>query len=357
MSASHIVVGEGRTNCSRLANSFARIGIPSIGFRADKLSVHVFRNREEMGRAAAFAFEQQVQRVVDRHGAFRGIFAAAPSQNDVYASLIQSGTFPWQAAEGLFMMDEYTKLSPTDPRSFRYYHNTKLWGPLLSLGRALDPQKIFQLYGEAQPEAECLRYAGLLAAGKAPVVVEGGFGEINAHIAFNDPPEADFGDPFLVKLIELAIEAKQQQVNEGHYASVEELPDALTLTVPALTRNPFYTVNYWSSVVPTENKASGVFAALFSPVSAAIPGTALRSSMVGSASLFLDLASSYLVREELSRLDFLDFSSLERTPSPARQEPAPHDPIEGLGGSEDGMEPLSERKGGTGEQLRGRDMG
>jgi len=319
------------------------------------MRVFVFRNREEMGAAAAFALEQNTQRLVNEHGAFRGIFAAAPSQNDVYASLVQSKTFPWQAAEGLFMMDEYTKLDPADPRTFKYYHNTHLWGPALSAGRAIDPSKIFQLNGlAADTQMECLRYANLLIAGIAPVIIQGGYGEKNVHIAFNDPPDALFKDPFMVKYIELAMAAKQQQVNEGHYASVEELPNALTLSVPALTTNPYYTVSYWSSVVPTENKATAIFAALFEPISEAFPGTALRSKdMVTKANLFVDMESSYLVRDALSKLG-VDFSSLERKPSGIV---GPQKPVKGTGFSNGESSAGGKWGGASGDPLRGRDMG
>ena len=341
-----------RIQGTRTLNAFQRdLGITSVGFRADNMRVFVFRNREEMGAAAALAFEQNTESLVNEHGAFRGIFAAAPSQNDVYASLVQSKSFPWQAAEALFMMDEYTKLDPADPRTFKYYHNTHLWGPLLSAGRAVNPQIIYQLDGlAADVQLECLRYTGLLTAGVSPVIIEGGYGEENVHIAFNDPPDASFTDPFLVKYIELAMAAKLQQVHEGHYKSVEELPDALTLSVPALTVNPYYKVSYWSSVVPTANKATAVYRAIFEPISEAFPGTALRSSdMVAKASLFVDMESSHLVREALSRLG-VDFSSLERSP---RGTVIPQQPTSRFTNGEG----PTQTGGGTRGPLNGRDMG
>ena len=341
-----------RIQGSNTLNAFQRpLGITSVGFRADNMRVYVFRNREEMGAAAAFALEKNVQSVVRMNGSFRGIFAAAPSQNDVYASLVQREMFPWQAAEALFMMDEYTKLDPTDPRTFKYYHNTHLWGPLLSAGRAVNPQIIYQLNGLASDaQLECLRYTGLLSGGSAPVVIEGGYGEENVHIAFNDPPDASFNDSLMVKYIKLAMAAKLQQVHEGHYKSVEELPDALTLSVPALTVNPYYKVSYWSSVVPTENKATAVYRAIFEPVSEAFPGTALRSKdMVTKASLFVDMESSHLVREALSRLG-IDFSSLENKPNGIV---VPQQPTSRFTNGEG----PTQTGGGTRGPLKGSDMG
>ena len=77
--------------------------------------------------------------------------------------------------------------------------------------------------------------AALLA--EAPIdIVCLGIGE-NGHIAFNDPPVADFADPRAVKVVELDAACRQQQVNDGCFPALDAVPlHALSLTIPALMR-------------------------------------------------------------------------------------------------------------------------
>jgi len=66
-----------------------------------------------------------------------------------------------------------------------------------------------------------------------------GIGE-NGHIAFNDPPVADFADPHLVKIVTLDGKCRRQQVNDGCFPSIDKVPtQALTLTIPAVMSAKF----------------------------------------------------------------------------------------------------------------------
>ena len=67
-----------------------------------------------------------------------------------------------------------------------------------------------------------------------------GIGE-NTHIAFNDPYKADFNDPFKVKVVNLDQASRQQQVNDGCFANIHDVPaSAITLTVPSLIQATIY---------------------------------------------------------------------------------------------------------------------
>jgi glucosamine-6-phosphate deaminase len=81
--------------------------------------------------------------------------------------------------------------------------------------------------------AECTRYEALLRAKTIDIVCLG-IGE-NGHIAFNDPPVADFQDKVWVKPVDLDDACRRQQVNDGCFSTLEDVPThALTLTIPAL---------------------------------------------------------------------------------------------------------------------------
>ena len=141
----------------------------------------------------------------------------------------------------------------------------------------------------SNPEEECSRYAALLEANPVDLVCMG-IGE-NTHIAFNDPHVADFNDPLMVKLVELDEVSRMQQVHDGCFASIEEVPRmAITLTIPALLKAASIVC-----VVPGINKAQAVYHTINSPVSALYPSTALRQHE--NASLYLDVNSASLLRQ------------------------------------------------------------
>jgi glucosamine-6-phosphate deaminase len=115
-----------------------------------------------------------------------------------------------------------------------------------------------------------------------------GWGE-NGHIAFNDPPEALFQDPVWVKVIELAEASRRQQVGEGHFGSLNEVPThAITLTIPALLAP-----RKILCIVPESRKAEAVRACLTGPIEESCPGSILRT--VAHAHLFLDTDSASLL--------------------------------------------------------------
>jgi glucosamine-6-phosphate deaminase len=112
-----------------------------------------------------------------------------------------------------------------------------------------------------------------------------GIGE-NGHIAFNDPPVADFNDRAKVKIVELDVECRQQQVNDGCFTTFDEVPKtAITLTVPMLL-----SASHLSIVVPGERKANAVYKTLYSDISTSCPSTILRQH--SNAILYLDSDSA-----------------------------------------------------------------
>ena len=63
-----------------------------------------------------------------------------------------------------------------------------------------------------------------------------GIGE-NAHIAFNDPP-AEFETDKAYIIVNLDQTCKQQQVNEGWFGSLDEVPaQAISMTVPQILKS------------------------------------------------------------------------------------------------------------------------
>jgi glucosamine-6-phosphate deaminase len=251
----------------------------STELHVDQLKVRIFPNRAEAGEAAGAAAARAIKAAIERQGSARIILASAPSQNELVDKLVSS-EIDWSRVT-IFHMDEYLGVGEWHPAAFRHYQQTHV------LNR-VTPAAFEGILGEAvDPDAECQRYTELLKSAPIDVVCLG-IGE-NGHLAFNDPPVADLEDPEWVKIVELDDACRQQQVNDGCFSTIDEVPRrAITLTVPALMsgREVF-------GIVPGRRKAEAVRATLNDAIGAACPGTALRRHT--NATLFLDADSSSLL--------------------------------------------------------------
>jgi glucosamine-6-phosphate deaminase len=249
---------------------------PIAEFTADSLRVVVYDNRFAMGHAAAVFVAKAVATRQAAAGRANVVFAAAPSQDEFLDALCEPGRVDWSRVVA-FHMDEYLGLRPDHPASFRKYLREHLFDRV-----GLDGDRLRLIPGEdrKRPMATCLAYEALLNASPTDVVCAG-IGE-NGHLAFNDPPVADFLDPVKIKPVRLDHACRIQQVNDGCFASIDEVPThAYTLTVPALLSAPVV-----SLCVPGPRKAEAVRAALKGPISEECPASALRRH--GGAVLFLD---------------------------------------------------------------------
>ena len=244
---------------------------------ADELiSVNVFADRAQMGAAAARTTADIIRHLLTSQPVVNMIFAAAPSQNEFLAALSEQ-PIEWSRINA-FHMDEYIGLNAHSPQSFARYLKEHLF-------EKTPFRSIHFLQGDAEdPAAECRRYATLLKQ-LPPDIVCMGIGE-NNHIAFNDPPVANFNDREAVKVVVLDADCRQQQVNDGCFPSLAAVPEkALTLTIPTLLQS-----RYIICVVPGERKANAVYHTLHSPISEQSPSTILRQHR--AVEMYLDKDSS-----------------------------------------------------------------
>jgi glucosamine-6-phosphate deaminase len=129
-----------------------------------------------------------------------------------------------------------------------------------------------------------VRYSKLLKEFPVDIVCMG-IGE-NGHVAFNDPPVADFKDPKLVKIVALDPVCREQQVHDGCFATLDDVfTHAFTLTVPALM-----SAKYLNCIVPAATKAQAVERTVNGPIRESCPASILREQP--HAVLYLDKDSS-----------------------------------------------------------------
>lgn len=233
-------------------------------FTVDTARVVVHPTTDALAQAVAAQVAGLIDEAVSERGVARVIIGTGPSQAAFIAALVERSGVPWHAVD-VFHMDEYLGMSVQHPASFRHWLRTHLTDRVAV-------RASHELAGDAPDiDAEIARYTSLLQA--APIDVSCvGFGE-NGHLAFNDPPVADFADPATVKRVTLDERCRLQQVGEGHFASLGDAPDtALTVTIPALL-----SARTVVACVPEQRKAAAVRDALEGPIDTTCPASAVRT--------------------------------------------------------------------------------
>jgi glucosamine-6-phosphate deaminase len=243
----------------------------------DALHVRVFPDPRTVGAAAARHASAALREAIAAHGIGHAMFATGNSQFDFLDALVLDESVDWTRVIG-FHMDEYVGIAANHPASFRRYLRERLVARV--------PFAAFHFIDGDAPDvdAEIERYAGLLREYPLDLCCMG-IGE-NGHLAFNDPPVADFDDPLDVKVVELDDACRQQQVGEGHFPDVEAVPThAITVTIPALLR-----ASTILAIVPEARKVEPVRRALEGPIETACPASILRTQP--NATLYLDAGSA-----------------------------------------------------------------
>lgn len=242
-------------------------------FACGRLAVEIFPTRPAMGRAAAALVSAHIRRLVARDGHAAVIFASAPSQDEFLATLRIDPSIDWPRITA-FHLDEYVGVAADHPASFRRFLTDRLFDHV--------PVGAFHGLDGQAPDlaAECARYTALLRRDR-PGLALLGIGE-NGHLAFIDPPVCDFSDPATVRVVELDEICRNQQVHDGSFVSLGEVPrTALSLTIPFLLDVPTAV-----AIVPGPAKRGAIQAALDGPVTRACPASILRRHP--AATLFLD---------------------------------------------------------------------
>ena len=246
-------------------------------FRAGQLNVYIYETRPKMGQAAAAVIAAEIRRAIEERGRAVLILASAPSQNEFLENLAEAPGIDWSRVTA-FHLDEYLGMDDQAPQSFRKF----------LIDRLVNKVPFGQFHGlrgdapDGMEEAK--RYAKLLEENPPDFAVLG-IGE-NGHLAFIDPPFCDFNDPEAVKVVQLDEVCRNQQVHDGAFASLDEVPrDALSLTIPTLMATPKL-----FAIAPGPAKRHAIKHTIEKPVSTTCPASILRTHP--NAHLFIDVVAA-----------------------------------------------------------------
>ena len=181
---------------------------PISGAKFEDLQTSIFQTNEELGVAAAEEATDILQRAIrEKHEA--NVILATGNSQLTFLKALRTIPVDWSKVN-IFHMDEYVGLDPAHPASFPLFLK-------LHIVNYIHPKAFFPIPPSTQHTAEkvCKDYEGLLRAFPADLCALG-IGE-NGHLAFNDPPFADFKDPLRVKIVKLDNASRRQTVGEGHF--------------------------------------------------------------------------------------------------------------------------------------------
>ena len=240
------------------------------------MTIKVFSSKATLAQAAADHAAAIIRDAISAHGEARIIAATGASQFDFLDALTKITDIDWDRVE-MFHLDEYVGITDQAPASFCRYLRERL---IDKVGL----KKYHLLDGTEAPAAVIERVSAEIR--KAPIdVAFVGVGE-NGHLAFMDPAVADFNDPQDVKVVKLDADCRAQQVAEGWFSSLGEVPDnALSMTIPAILRVPRLIVS-----VPGVRKAAIIRRTLTEAISTSCPATILRTHP--NVTLYLDEESA-----------------------------------------------------------------
>ena len=227
------------------------------------VTLKIYPDRAAMGDDAAEDAAFVLRRLLDELDEVNALFAAAPSQSEFLASLAAKPDIDWTRVNAMHM-DEYMGLAPDSPARFAHFLDQAIFGRI--------PLKAVYYVGDAaDDEAVLARYRRILHEKPIDIVFMG-IGE-NGHIAFNDPPVADFEDPEDFKIVDLDEESRQQQVHDKTFPDLESVPkQAYTVTIP-----PMIQARERFCIVPSVLKAPAIRAALEDEIDTSCPASILRT--------------------------------------------------------------------------------
>lgn len=252
-------------------------------FLAERMMVRVYSDREEMGKGAASEAVSHLKQLLSEKDEVNVIFAAAPSQSEFLDELTNEKFIDWSRVNAMHL-DEYIGLEKSAKELFANFLKDNIFEKVNFKNYYLMD------FSNGDVSAEIARYEDILKANPLDIAFIG-IGE-NGHIAFNDPGVANFNDPLLIKEAILDDTCRQQQVNDGCFPTIDDVPKtAATVTIPLIM-----SAKKIFCMVPAISKAKAVERTINGDIIEDFPSTILRTHK--NATLYLDRESSKYILEQ-----------------------------------------------------------
>lgn len=239
------------------------------------MNISVSKTTAQVAVQAAKFAAREINRAIGEKGEARILLATGESQIEAIRCLTEEAV-DWSKVV-MFHLDEYMDLPETHIASFRKYLKERFVN-------IVNPKEAYLVDGEGDVKANIETITEKLK--EAPIDVAFiGIGE-NGHVAFNDPP-ADFTTDEAYIIVDLDEKCKQQQVNEGWFKDLSEVPkQAVSMTVPQIMKSRVIV-----SIVPGIRKSDAVSKTLSAEeVTNMVPATILKTHE--NWNLFLDADSA-----------------------------------------------------------------
>jgi len=238
------------------------------------MNITISENALELGEEAAKFLTEKINGVIRKNGEARIVVSTGSSQFEMLQALIKKD-IPWHKVE-VFHLDEYIGLPVTHKASFRKY----LFERFINL---VNVKEFHGVDTEGDINKKIKELTELIRLRPIDVGIIG-IG-VNGHIAFNDPP-ADFDTHEAYITVNLDDQCKMQQVNEGWFDSIEDVPNqAVSMSVWQIMQCKTIV-----SGVPHKVKADAVYKTLTHKLTNLVPATKLKGH--NDFHLFLDKNSA-----------------------------------------------------------------
>ncbi len=222
--------------------------------------IDISPDAEELGIRAARLVSELLNEVLSRNNEARMVLSTGNSQFTTLKYLLVKD-IDWSRVE-IFHLDEYIGLPVTHKASFRKYLHE----------RFIDHIPVKEFFGiDVEEGAEQVIKKLTARMDEKPVDIGLiGIG-VNGHIAFNDPP-ANFNTRLSYKIVHLDDRCRQQQVDEGWFDRIEDVPES------AVSMTPWRIMQCKTiiSAVPYAVKAESIKNTLSRPTSEMVPATILK---------------------------------------------------------------------------------
>ena len=244
------------------------------------LNVIISENAHALGQLAGRKAAECINYAIALRGQANVVLATGASQFETIKTLVGQD-IDWSRVV-MFHLDEYIGLPASSPASFRKYLKERF------IDKVGDLKAVHLIDGENDAIEECRRLSAIIREHPIDLALVG-IGE-NAHLAFNDPP-ADFetGDPFIV--VDLDEECRRQQLNEGWFASLDDLPQQPI----SMSLKQICDAKQIICSVPDSRKAQAVKNCLENPVTNEVPASILQ--LHPECAYYLDRASAALLED------------------------------------------------------------